>query len=189
MAGAREAMVRAAVDLLAERGHAGTSFAEVLDLSGAPRGSIYHHFPGGKDELVAAAVERAGHRAMRALDELEGRPAPTVVDAYMDGWRRILTGSDLAAGCAVLAVTVSSASPELVDRTGAVFRTWRERMAEVLVTGGVRRRDAAGFAALLVAASEGAVVLSRAEGSLDPFDTVARQLHTRARELVRRARP
>jgi TetR/AcrR family transcriptional regulator, lmrAB and yxaGH operons repressor len=186
VAEAKDAMVRAAIDLLAERGYQGMSFAEVIDVSGAARGSIYHHFPAGKDELVTAAVARAGHRAVRALDDLVGKPAPAVVDAYMDLWRSILVGSGQTAGCSVLAVTVSSANPELIGRAGDVFRAWRERMADVLVAGGMRRRDATGFAALLVAASEGAVVLSRAEGSMAPFEMVSTQLRSTAQQLSRR---
>lgn len=186
MAGtAKDAMVRTAIDLLARRGYQGTSFAEVIEGSGAPRGSIYHHFPAGKDELVAASVARAGHRAVQALDAIEGQPAPKVVDAYMDMWRAILVGSDLTAGCSVLAVTVSSADLDLVSQTGAVFRAWRERMTEVLTAGGMHRGDAVGFSALLVAASEGAVVLSRAEGSLTAFDAVASQLRAEAWRLTR----
>jgi len=185
----KDAMVRSAIDLLAKRGYQGASFAEVIDASGAPRGSIYHHFPGGKDELVAAAIARAGHRAMRALDDIHGQPAPRVVDAYMDMWRTILNDSDLTAGCSVLAVAVSSANPELVSHTGAVFQAWRERMAEVLMAGGMRPTDAAGFSALLVAAGEGAVVLSRAEGTMIPFETVAIQLRREAQRLTRRSKP
>ena len=186
MAGAaKDAMVRSAIDLLAQRGYQGMSFAEVIDASGAPRGSIYHHFPDGKEQLAAAAVARAGHRAMRALDDIEGQPAPKVVDAYMDMWRVVLDNSDLTAGCCVLAVAVSSANPELVSQSGAVFQAWRERMTEVLAAGGMRRPDAVGFSALLVAASEGAVVLSRAEGTMSAFETIATQLRAEAQRLTR----
>jgi TetR/AcrR family transcriptional repressor of lmrAB and yxaGH operons len=183
---AKDAMVRSAIDLLARRGYQGMSFAELIDASGAPRGSIYHHFPDGKGELASAAIARAGHRAVRALDGIDGQPAPMVVDAYMDMWRAILNDSNLTAGCSVLAVAVSSGNPELVSQTGAVFRTWRERMTDVLIAGGVRRADAPGFSALLVAASEGAVVLSRAEGTLTPFETIATQLRREAQRLTRR---
>ena len=61
----RRKMVIGAAQLLAERGLQDTSFSQVLELTGAPRGSIYHHFPGGKDELVAAAIDLAGAHAVR----------------------------------------------------------------------------------------------------------------------------
>ena len=63
----RERMIEGAVRLLARHGLQATSFTEVLELTGAPRGSIYHHFPGGKDELISAAVDRAGARALQGL--------------------------------------------------------------------------------------------------------------------------
>jgi hypothetical protein len=57
-----------------------------------------------------------------------------------------------------------------------VFRTWRQRLAELLKEGGLEEQDAARFAAILIAATEGAVVLSRAELSMEPFELVAEQL-------------
>ena len=83
----------------------------------------------------------------------------------------------------MLAVAVAADSPELLDQTARVFRTWRRRLAELLEQGGLRAEDAALFAAVLVASSEGAVVLARAEQSLEPFDLVAQQLVDQVRAL------
>jgi hypothetical protein len=85
----------------------------------------------------------------------------------------------------VLAVAVAADSPELLDHTARVFRTWRRRLAELLEQGGLRAEDSQGFAAVLVASSEGAVVLARAEQSLEPFDLVAEQLVDQVRTLSR----
>ena len=65
-------MIAGAMKLLARRGLQATSFSEVLELTGAPRGSIYHHFPDGKDQLVAAAIALAGERALQPLEEIAG---------------------------------------------------------------------------------------------------------------------
>ena len=71
MAGdSREAMIRATVDLLRERGYSGTSLGDVLARSGGPRGSIYHHFPGGKQELVTEALRRYGASLQRRIDAI-----------------------------------------------------------------------------------------------------------------------
>ncbi len=64
----RDRMIAGAARLLAERGLQETSFSEVLELTGAPRGSIYHHFPDGKDQLIASAIDLAGSNAMAAID-------------------------------------------------------------------------------------------------------------------------
>ena len=170
----RERMIGGAARLLAEHGLEGTSFAEVLALTGAPRGSIYHHFPGGKDQLVAAAVDAAGAQALTVLDGLAGASAEQVAETFLGLWRLLLEKTGCRVGCAVLAVTVATGSDDLLDRAGAVFRAWRTQLSALLEAGGAA--DAESFAATLVAAAEGAVVLSRAERSLDPFDAVAAYL-------------
>ena len=172
----RQKMIEGAVTLLAMRGLEGTAFSDVLERSGAPRGSIYHHFPDGKEQLVDAAIELAGERALRVLDALRGEPPKNVTAAFLDLWRAVLVRSGLRAGCAVLAVTVATDSPDLLGHAAAVFRAWRGRLAELYVEGGLDRHTAERFAMTLVAATEGAVVVSRAEQSLDPFELVAEEL-------------
>ena len=162
--------------LLALRGLEGTAFSDVLERSGAPRGSIYHHFPNGKDQLVAAAIELAGERALGVLDQLHGSPPKAVTEAFFDLWRAVLVRSNISAGCAVLAVTVATDSPDLLDQAASIFREWRGRIAELFVEGGMAGDAAARLAATLVAAREGAVVVSRAERSMEPFELVAAEL-------------
>ena len=173
---ARRKMVESAVTLLALRGLEGTAFRDVLERSGAPRGSIYHHFPDGKDQLVEAAVELAGERALGVLDRLHGSPPKEVTATFFDLWRAVLVRSDIRAGCAVLAVTVATDSPDLLDQAAAIFRAWRGRITDLYVEGGLSQDAAARLAATLVASSEGAVVMSRAERTLEPFELVAAQL-------------
>jgi TetR/AcrR family transcriptional regulator, lmrAB and yxaGH operons repressor len=179
--GVRERMIAGAVRLLAQQGLQATSFSEVLALTGAPRGSIYHHFPGGKDQLVAAAVEAAGAHALDVLTPLAGQDPVVVTETFLGLWRLLLERTDSSIGCAVLAVTVATGSDELLDRAGAVFRSWRSRLAELLTAGGHPQPDA--FAATLIAASEGAVVLARASRSLEPFDAVAGYLLSQVRAV------
>ncbi|MCW2932047.1 MAG: hypothetical protein JWM19_3009 [Actinomycetia bacterium] len=177
---ARERMVASAVVLLAQRGFQGASFAEVLAASGAPRGSIYHHFPEGKEQLIAAAIDAAGTRAVELLDVLEGRSPAEIVDGFMAMWRAVLERSGFTAGCSVLAVTVSADSRALLDHAGAIFRSWQARLAGLFRSAGLRDDDADGLATLLIAASEGAVVLARAQQELAPLETVHAQLRALA---------
>ncbi len=173
---ARQKMIESAVALLATRGLEGTAFSDVLERSGAPRGSIYHHFPGGKDQLVDAAMALAGDRALAVLDAVDGSPPKEVTGYFLDLWRAVLVRSDLRAGCAVLAVTVATDSPDLLGHASAIFRAWRGRLAELYERGGMEAPGAARLATTLVAASEGAVAVSRAERSLEPFELVAEAL-------------
>jgi TetR/AcrR family transcriptional regulator, lmrAB and yxaGH operons repressor len=180
----RQVMVEGAARLLAERGLQETSFSEVLERTGAPRGSIYHHFPEGKDQLVAAAVDLAGAHAVALLEDADGASAELITDHFMELWRSVLTRSGPQAGCSVLAVTIATDSADLLSHAGAVFGAWRTRLGELLAQGGLAEADAAGFAALLVSAAEGAVVLSRAEQSIEPFELVAAQLSAHVARLL-----
>jgi TetR/AcrR family transcriptional repressor of lmrAB and yxaGH operons len=186
--GVRERMVASAVNLLARRGLQSTSFSEVLEDSGAPRGSVYHHFPGGKDQMIGSALDAAGERAIELLDRKAGAPAEEIATWFLHIWREVLVRGKFEAGCAVLAVAVAADSPELLDQTARVFRAWRRRLAELLEQGGLQADDAARFAAVLVASSEGAVVLARAEQSLEPFVLVAEQLIDQVRTLSHAAK-
>lgn len=185
MAGeSRDRMVAGAARLLAQRGLQATSFSEVLAATGAPRGSIYHHFPDGKDQLVAEAVDLAAAHAVALLETVVGRPADEVSEFFLGMWREVLVRSELDAGCAVLAVTVATDSPELLAHTAVAFRSWRNRLADLLQAGGLGPRHAQRFAATLIASSEGAVVLARAEQDLEPFDLVCEQLMSQVRGLM-----
>jgi TetR/AcrR family transcriptional repressor of lmrAB and yxaGH operons len=172
----RDRMVESAVVLLARRGFQGASFTEVLAHSKAPRGSIYHHFPDGKEQLIAAAIDYAGSRAVQLLDALSGRSPVEIVDGFMAMWRAVLERSGFTAGCSVLAVTVSADSGELLAQAGQVFRSWQARLAELFRAAGLAAADADGLATMLIAASEGAVVIARAEQALAPLEAVHGQL-------------
>jgi TetR/AcrR family transcriptional regulator, lmrAB and yxaGH operons repressor len=169
----KQRMIAHAAILLAKKGLQGASFSEVLEASGAPRGSLYHHFPGGKDELVLAALGFAGDQAIEVLDRLAGRPAPEVADAFISLWRSVLCRSNFSAGCAVVAAAIAAESPILVERTAKVFRDWRFRLGILLADGGIPKKRALAAATTLIAACEGAVILARAERSFEPFDLVA----------------
>ncbi|TKC91663.1 TetR/AcrR family transcriptional regulator [Trinickia terrae] len=179
----RERMIEGAMGLLARGGPQAASFSDVLAATGAPRGSLYHHFPNGKRELIEAAVDRAGMVLTDVLSSLSGASLERVVEGFLAIWRTVLTRSQFEAGCAVVAVTVAADSEEQLAYTARVFQSWIDQLANLFREGGVSSREAHAFAVMLVASVEGAVALSRAERSLEPFETVARQLITQARTL------
>jgi len=172
----RTKMVKGAAGLLATKGVEGTSFAEVLDATNSPRGSIYHHFPGGKSELVHAALDLVSSRALAVMESRRGSSAEAIVKQFLDLWRQLLDSSDLTAGCAVLAVTVAGSDIDLLDHAGSIFRDWTAHLAGLLVDGGVAEASARQLAVMVIAATEGAVALCRAERSREPFDIVDKGL-------------
>src|SRR5271156_6908819 len=101
----KQRMIEKAVVLLARKGLQRASFSEVLEASGAPRGSLYHHFPGGKAELILAALGFAGDQALKLLEAQQGKPATDIARAFVGMWRTVLEKSKFGAGCTVAAVT------------------------------------------------------------------------------------
>jgi hypothetical protein len=99
-----------------------------------------------------------------------------VVERFVQMWRTLLTATDLRLGCAMLAVAVAGEDEQVVDHAGSMFRGWRERLASLLADGGCPAAQAPAFAALTIAAMEGAVAMARAEADLRPFELAARQL-------------
>jgi TetR/AcrR family transcriptional regulator, lmrAB and yxaGH operons repressor len=169
----RARMVEGAVRLLATSGVEGTSFAEVLAATGSPRGSVYHHFPGGKPELLHAALDLASEHGLAAMEATRGENAVVVVRRFLSLWRALLEYSRLTAGCAVVAVTVAAGDDDLLDHAGRIFRAWTDLLTELCTTGGVPAEAARRLAVTVISATEGAVALCRAERSLEPFEDVA----------------
>lgn len=172
----RDRMLDSTIRMLAAGGYQGASFSTVLERANAPRGSIYHHFPGGKDELVSRAIERSWERTAAHLESLRGGPATDVVAGFVALWRALLVRADFEVGCSVLAVTVSAADADIRIRAGDIFGAWQQLLAELLVSGGVPADRSKSLANLLLAACEGAVVLARAQRSTEPLDAVEREL-------------
>jgi TetR/AcrR family transcriptional repressor of lmrAB and yxaGH operons len=181
---ARDRMVSSALALLARNGVQATSFSHVLGHAHAPRGSVYHYFPSGKEQLLGEALDLASRRALDFLDRGKDTSAHGITDRFISMWRAVLEGSNFEAGCAVLAVAVTADEPELNARASIIFRAWREHLTNRFTAAGVPTDMSVRFAATLIAATEGAVVLSRAEGSLEPFDLVAAHLIEAAARLT-----
>jgi TetR/AcrR family transcriptional repressor of lmrAB and yxaGH operons len=182
----RPRMINGAAQLLAQRGLQGASFAEVLALTGAPRGSIYHHFPSGKDELVGAALDAVSDAALLRLSQLDRDPM-AITEGFLGLWSDLLDQAKLTAGCAVVAVSVA-ATGDLLDHAGKVFRRWTAHLADLLRAAGLAGDAALDFATLLISASEGAVIMSRAQRTREPFDRTAAQLIAEARRRGATAR-
>ena len=179
----RERMIEGTMLLLARGGPQAASFADVISATGAPRGSLYHHFPNGKRELVEAATERAGTILADLLEPLKGTSPETMVDGFLAIWRTVLIRSKFESGCAVAAFTIAAESGEQSALASRIFQAWILQLTGLLQEGGVSAHEARAFAVMLLASVEGAVILSRAEKSLDPFETVAQQLIAQVRAL------
>jgi AcrR family transcriptional regulator len=179
-------MIQSAGELFGERGYAATGLRDVVAHSSTPRGSIYHHLPGGKAELAQAVLERAGASAAAACEAHADDPV-AALQACLESWRGTLQASEYRAGSPMLAIAL-----EPDEQTGAraaataAFARWADAFAETLRAGGVKRKRAARLATLTVTSIEGAVVLSRARGDTEPLDAVARELEAAIEAAQRR---
>ena len=120
---ARERMIRSAVALFREQGVHGTSFADVLAHSQAPRGSLYHYFPGGKAQLAEEATRYAGEFIAAGLAAALAQKDPAAaIRAFTALWRDVLHSSDFGAGCPIVAATLEGErAPAVRDAAGAAF--------------------------------------------------------------------
>ncbi|MEV5002658.1 TetR/AcrR family transcriptional regulator [Nocardioides sp. LML1-1-1.1] len=183
MTGPRERLLATAVTLIRERGVAGTGLAELLKESGTARGSIYQHFPRGKDDLVAAAVAEAGTDGRATLATLRalGDPA-VVVTAIMHAARDTLDADGYVHGCPIAAGALAGPDyPAVVGTAGDALAGWVEELAGVLAATGMAAEAASPFASLVISVFEGALVQARASRSPAPFDAAADQLALLAR--------
>lgn len=177
----RERMVVSAALLIRERGAHPTAIADVLEHSGAPRGSAYHYFPGGRNQLLCEAIDYAAeYVAARIAKASTGLDALDDLIAY---YRKQLLRSDYRAGCPVVAVTVEAGDPAkqdqatpVIDRAAVAFARWTELIAHRLVADDVAAARAEELAMLITTAIEGAIVVARASRDLKPLDLVHGQL-------------
>jgi AcrR family transcriptional regulator len=179
----RNRMIESAALLFREHGYSGTGFRDVIEHSGAPRGSIYHHFPGGKEQLAADTVVWAagviGRRIERAAQS--GDPI-AALGIFVDAWREVLEDSNFRAGCPIVAVAAEADTGSTATAAAAAaFTRWQDLIARALLDAGVSRTDARRLATLVVAGIEGAILLCRARRDIRPLRDVHRALEATLR--------
>lgn len=183
-------MLVSAAEVMRERGAAGVTIDEVLNRSGAPRGSVYYHFPEGRNQILTEALRYAADAITASIDSNTDGGALTLLRGFVGVWERLLTDSDFNAGCPVVAAAIgcSGAEPQLTAEAGQIFGRWRTALTRAFVADGFGDADATSLAVMSIAALEGAVVLCRSTRSTDPLRGVHAQLEflIKAREFVRR---
>jgi len=184
----RERMLLSAVQLFRRHGYNGTGFREVVAHSGAPRGSIYHHFPGGKAQLGAEAVTFAGESAnAMVLRWLESDGVVAGLEKFWASWTRYIESSDFQDGCPVVGVAAEShpEAPELAAAAANAFELWEATFAAALRRAGITKKQEAHDLALLVISSlEGATVMSRAARDTRPLVRAGRHVARIVRERL-----
>lgn len=179
MAETRRAILNTAAALLAEQGYHATGINQIVEQSGAPRGSLYYYFPGGKEQLAVEAVERSAARLeARIRENMAADPDPLrALERFID---RIAEGVELSgfrAGGPLSIVTMESATTnEALNRACRLaYGRMRAAFAESLAEADLPIEPDE-LAMLVTAAIEGGILLSRAEHSADALRAVGRLL-------------
>jgi AcrR family transcriptional regulator len=170
----------AAAEMLARHGLNATSIREMAKRADAPLGSTYHHFPGGKRQVVVEAVKFAGAQVSAGLDAHLQAGALEGLCGFLAMWRDLLVRSDFRLGCPVMAAAVEEPVDDMAEEALAaaaqVFGDWEDKLVFSLEAQGHDHESAARLATLIIASAEGAVVMCRARRSIAAFDTVAEQI-------------
>ena len=185
----KDRIVTTSAELFRRQGYTATGLKQIVAEASAPFGSIYHFFPGGKEQLGAETIRWSG-AMYGALVPAIFDPAPDVVTAvrnFFAGAAEDLAASDYADACpiATVALEVSSSSEPLREACADVFESWLASATERLTDAGIAGPRARELAIAMVAALEGAFVLARALRSTEPL-AVAGELTA---DAVQRALP
>jgi TetR/AcrR family transcriptional repressor of lmrAB and yxaGH operons len=163
----RERILRAARTLFQRRGYFAVGTAEILAMARAPKGSMYHHFPGGKEEIAVAVVQTIGADVLALLQRLQDQHL-RVADMVREIARRMVRWLSASKWLesTMLSSTALGAIPELAQLHAAIrdaFIQWRERLTRLLIAEGVAPQKARRLAEAVIAASEGAMIFARIE--------------------------
>lgn len=183
----RDRMVAAAGRLLRRQGYAATGWRQVVAEGEAPWGSQSHHFPGGKEQLAAEALEREGERIRAEIASalVDAHPADMVL-----GWAvfaaEVLEASAWSEGCPIATTALETAheSDALARVCHAAFVSWQGEFEKAMRGRGVSTSEAKRLATLVVAATEGALLLARTARDAAALHTVTEQLASVLRERI-----
>jgi TetR/AcrR family transcriptional repressor of lmrAB and yxaGH operons len=175
--GTRERMIGTTTRLLRSQGYRASGLNQISAEARVPKGSMYHHFPGGKEQLAAEAIAASAAFVSATLDDCLARKEPAAaLDSFIDLLIDQLEGSGFVDGCpvATTALETAATSDLLATTADAAFTAWTRAIGERLHTS--RVPDADGVATAIVSAIEGALVLARAKRSAGPLRDVQRTI-------------
>ncbi len=176
----RERMVRKAAELFQKQGYNGTGLKQIIEESDTPKGSLYFHFPGGKEDLAIEALRQACESQRAEMQKVFDR-TESALDAIRDlirSNRNCLVASSFECGCPIATVVLEMAavSDKLQQTCSSAWLRWEELFEERLAAEGHPRDRAKRLATVSIALLEGGLLLSRAHRSTEPLDMVAEEI-------------
>ena len=176
----KEPIIHAAVSLFRRNGYASTGLNDIIDMSGAPKGSLYHYFPDGKVSIAVAAVEEAGQRVADTLSDL-AQTAPdcaALITAHATLLAQWMEDSGYRAGCPITTVLLELAPQEraVSDAGRKAYAARIAVLTDQLERDGHSTDRARNLALLCTSALQGALIQARIERSRRAITTTAREL-------------
>ena len=176
----RQNLVESAITLFRTQVFDGTGLSEILKKSGAPKGSLYHYFPNGKEELAAEALKVAGRvveKTLLALADKHKQPAK-LVKTYCQMLGQWMEESDFRSGCPITTTVLETVpqSESISKISLTIFESWKEVIANSLVDSGMNKVEAKKKADFTITAIGGALIQSRVQQSTIPLENTASQL-------------
>jgi TetR/AcrR family transcriptional repressor of lmrAB and yxaGH operons len=174
---ARDRIVRSAAALVRERGVHGVGLRQIVAHADGPRGSLQRYFPGGKTQLITEALRLAGAEVLGHTESglIDAATPADAIDGIFAPWRQVLVESNFTMGCPFAATVVDASEDDQLRReASSLLDQWCDSIRATFVKFGVQESTAEDEASVLLAALEGALILSRAKQSAQPLDTVQR---------------
>ncbi|WP_433727356.1 TetR/AcrR family transcriptional regulator [Nocardia sp. CA-129566] len=174
----RQRFIDAAADLFHTQGYHATGLNQLVSAGGAPKGSLYFHFPGGKEQLAAEALAQSGRQLHDQLDAILANGGD--LDTVFDALTALLVDSDFERGCPIATIALDAGRESEPIRQACVtgFESWRVSIEKFLRDKGIDRPRAAELSTVALAMIEGALLLAKTQRDTAPLRAVAAHLRT-----------
>jgi TetR/AcrR family transcriptional repressor of lmrAB and yxaGH operons len=189
----RQRLIETTLRLLRSQGLRATGTNQIIQQSGAPRGSLYHHFPGGKEQLVIEALRAAGEMIGGKIRiALEGQKSATsALRKFVQAYSEEMLQSNYQQGCPIgnAAADAASTSQAIRQVCDEIFASWERLIAQGLERGGFDRKQAGALAEFTLSSIEGALILCRTRRSIQPLERVGQRIESILSTAKRSRRP
>jgi AcrR family transcriptional regulator len=186
----KERILETTAEMFRRYGYTGTGLKQIVANANAPFGSIYHFFPGGKEQLGEEVIRRSGQmyeELVMAIFDAAPDPVTGAADAFA-GAAEVLRQTDYADACpiATVALEVASSNEVLRIATADVFESWTSAASERFISAGIASDKARQLAILFIEVLEGAFLLCRARRTTEPMDVAGAAVTAAIRDALRR---
>lgn len=182
-------MITATAELLQVQGYHATGLNQITQESNTPKGSLYFHFPGGKEELAIAAIEAAGAEESQKIEAVlnSQEDVGDAVQAFTQVLAQGMLDSDFRKGCpvATVAIETSSTHESLRRICEQIYLRWFELIEQRLLVAGFSPTETRSWSTLILSSVEGALLLSRNQKSVHPLEIIGEHIKT----LLTQAKP